>query len=105
ILLETGRFWSSRAQPEEDGYCHIRGVIGPDEYHEHIDDNAFTNVMARWNIRRGLEVVSWLQTHAQYRWAELSASLQLEASELTAWRSVADTLVTGFDATTGLFEQ
>ena len=34
ILLETGRFWSSRARPEGDGYCHIRGVIGPDEYHE-----------------------------------------------------------------------
>ena len=27
ILLETGRFWSSRAQAEADGYCHIRGVI------------------------------------------------------------------------------
>ena len=40
-------------QPEADGRYHIRGVIGPDEYHEHIDDNAYTNVMARWNIRRG----------------------------------------------------
>ena len=58
ILLETGRFWSSRAQPEADGYCHIRGVIGPDEYHEQIDDNAFTNVMARWNIRRALDVAA-----------------------------------------------
>jgi len=52
ILLETGRFWASRAQLESDGRGHIRGVIGPDEYHEHIDDNAFTNVMARGNIRR-----------------------------------------------------
>ena len=34
ILLETGRFWSSRAQMEADGHCHIRSVIGPDEYHE-----------------------------------------------------------------------
>ncbi len=58
ILLETGRFWSSRAQPERDGYCHVRNVIGPDEYHEHIDDNAYTNVMARWNIRRALEVAA-----------------------------------------------
>ena len=55
ILLETGRFWSSRAQLEGDGYCHIRGVIGPDEYHEHIDDNAYTNVMAR---PRGASVAS-----------------------------------------------
>jgi trehalose/maltose hydrolase-like predicted phosphorylase len=61
ILLETARFWSSRAQPEADGSRHIRGVIGPDEYHEHIDDNAFTNVMARWNIRRALDVAALLR--------------------------------------------
>ena len=61
IILETARFWSSRAQPEADGYCHIRDVIGPDEYHERIDDNAFTNIMARWNIRRGLELVVLLR--------------------------------------------
>ena len=36
-----GRFWSSRARLEADGHRHIRGVIGPDEYHEHIDDNAY----------------------------------------------------------------
>jgi len=48
ILLETARFWSSRGTLEADNQVHIRGVIGPDEYHEHIDDNAFTNVMARW---------------------------------------------------------
>ena len=34
ILLETARFWSSRAKLEADGLGHIRGVIGPDEYHE-----------------------------------------------------------------------
>src|SRR5207342_2194513 len=37
ILLETGRFWASRAKPEADGRHHIRDVIGPDEYHEHVD--------------------------------------------------------------------
>ena len=43
ILLETARFWASRAVLEDDGAYHIRGVIGPDEYHEGVDDNAFTN--------------------------------------------------------------
>ena len=33
------------------GRGHIRHVIGPDEYHEDVDDNAYTNVMARWNLR------------------------------------------------------
>ena len=70
ILLETGRFWSSRAQPEADGYCHIRHVIGPDEYHEDIDDNAFMNVMARSNIRRALEIAALLCKRWPDKWAD-----------------------------------
>ena len=105
ILFETARFWSSRALPEADGRCHIRGVIGPDEYHEHIDDNAYTNVMARWNIRRALDVVALLRTRWPARWASLASHLQLEDGELTAWRQVADTMATGLDPATGLFEQ
>jgi trehalose/maltose hydrolase-like predicted phosphorylase len=105
ILLETARFWASRAEPEADGHHHIRGVIGPDEYHEHIDDNAYTNIMARWNIRRGLDIAALLGERWPARWAELSARLELGAPELQHWRKVAETLVTGFDPRTGLFEQ
>ena len=105
VLLETGRFWSSRAQPEGDGYCHIRGVIGPDEYHEHIDDNAYTNVMARWNIRRALEVAALLRDRWSDRWARLSHGLGLDDTELARWRSVAETMFTGWNSQTGLFEQ
>ena len=105
ILLETGRFWSSRAQPEGDGYCHIRDVIGPDEYHEHVDDNAYTNVMPRWNIRRALEVAAVLRERWPDRWARLSHGLGLDDAELGRWRTVAETMVTGWNAQTGLFEQ
>jgi len=105
ILLETGRFWSSRAQPEADGYYHIRGVIGPDEYHENIDDNAFTNVMARWNIRRALDVATLLRERWPEYWASLSSRLGLCDGELMQWRTVAETMATGLDPKTGLFEQ
>jgi trehalose/maltose hydrolase-like predicted phosphorylase len=105
ILLETGRFWSSRAQPEADGYCHIRGVIGPDEYHENIDDNAFTNVMARWNIRRALDVAAMLRERWPECWADLSSRLRLDDAELKEWLKVAQTMATGFDPGTGRFEQ
>jgi trehalose/maltose hydrolase-like predicted phosphorylase len=105
ILLETARFWSSRAQPEADGQHHIRGVIGPDEYHETIDDNAFTNVMARWNIRRGLEAAALLRQQWPARWASLSGAIGLDRAELAQWADVANTLATGFDAHSGLFEQ
>ena len=47
ILIETARFWASRVTREEDGRYHIRCVIGPDEYHETVDDNAYTNGLAQ----------------------------------------------------------
>lgn len=105
ILLETARFWWSRAVFEADGQCHIRGVIGPDEYHETIDDNAFTNVMARWNLARGLEVATLMSERWPDRWSTLSTRLDLDAVELAGWRTTAAAMATGFDPETGLFEQ
>jgi trehalose/maltose hydrolase-like predicted phosphorylase len=105
ILLETARFWSSRAQLEPDGQYHIRQVIGPDEYHERIDDNAFTNGMARWNLERGLEIVALLRERWTEHWPALASRLELAEPELHLWRDVATRLVTGLDTGTGLFEQ
>ena len=62
MLLETARFWVSRAARDREGRYHVRVVVGPDEYHEGVDDNAYTNVLARWNIKRALEALAWLET-------------------------------------------
>jgi trehalose/maltose hydrolase-like predicted phosphorylase len=105
IHLETARFWASRAGSEADGMCHIRGVIGPDEYHETIDDSAYTNVMARWNIKRGIEVAALMRDRWPRRWIDLARQLNLEDTELQQWAEVANTLFTGFDPESGLFEQ
>lgn len=55
ILAETGRFWCSRATWDEQRRAYvIRDVIGPDEYKEHVDNNAYTNYMAQYNMRLAL---------------------------------------------------
>ncbi|MBJ7484956.1 glycosyl hydrolase family 65 protein [Brevundimonas sp.] len=105
ILLETARFWASRATLEDDGRRHIRGVIGPDEYHDGIDDNAFTNVMARWNIERGGDAAALMRERWPERWEELSARLGFDGSEVEGWAGIATTIETGLDVRTGLFEQ
>ena len=105
IILETARFWASRATLEADGRYHIRGVIGPDEYHEGVDDNAYTNGLARWNIERGLEVAELFQTMGLERWSMLRQQLGITTAELVEWRDVATRLVTGLDTTSGLLEQ
>ncbi|MBV9653166.1 MAG: glycoside hydrolase family 65 protein [Acetobacteraceae bacterium] len=105
IMLETARFWTSRADPDAEGRYHIKGVIGPDEYHEGIDDNAFTNVMARWNIRRALDVAAFLRRHWPEAWERLTQALHLDDAELSQWRKAADTLALARDTETGILEQ
>jgi trehalose/maltose hydrolase-like predicted phosphorylase len=104
ILVETARFWASRAKIEADGRAHIRGVIGPDEYHETVDDNAYTNGMARWNLERAADAITtFKERHCD--WAKLAARLNLAGDEPASWRHMAARLVTGFNPDTGLFEQ
>jgi trehalose/maltose hydrolase-like predicted phosphorylase len=105
ILLDTARFWVSRAVVEADGKRHIRHVIGPDEYHEDVDDNAFTNVMARWNITRALEAVNLLRTRWPNHAAALLKKLELSDDEFAEWRDAIAQIAIGFDPVTGLYEQ
>ena len=53
LLLETARFWMSRTT-EVKGRLEIHDVIGPDEYTEHVNNNAFTNYMAYCNVAQAL---------------------------------------------------
>jgi trehalose/maltose hydrolase-like predicted phosphorylase len=87
ILVETARYWASRIRLDGQGRAHLYGVIGPDEYHEPVDDNAFTNVLARWNLRRAAEAGG------------------VHPAEREAWLAVADAIVDGYDRTSGLYEQ
>lgn len=55
MVFETAKFWASRLEwTEERSRYEIRRVIGPDEYKEHVDNNAFTNYMAYFNLKLAL---------------------------------------------------
>ena len=105
MVLETARFWASRARLEDDGRYHIRDVIGPDEYHRGVDDNAYTNLMARWNLERGLEVVHLMQKRWPEEWTALQKRLDLRHGEIELWQDVTGHLVTGLTDDNGLIEQ
>lgn len=78
ILFETARFWTSRVTRGERHY-HIRGVVGPDEYHHSVDDNAYTNWMARFNLNQAAEAARHLGTNLAeaQEWATLAESLYI----------------------------
>ncbi|WP_157691572.1 beta-phosphoglucomutase family hydrolase [Noviherbaspirillum autotrophicum] len=82
LLYETARFWASRVTPGERHH-HIRGVVGPDEYHHSVNDNAYTNWMARFNLERA----AWMARQAGANmpeadeWEALAQSLYLPAPD------------------------
>jgi len=90
LLVETARYWASRIRCDQAGRGHIDHLMGPDEYHQIVDDNAFTNVMARWNLRRSAEILA----HADD-----------DTEEVEVWRALADGLVDGWNPGRGVYEQ
>ncbi len=88
LLTDTARYWMSRVRVDSAGVGHIDGVIGPDEYHEDVDDNAFTNQMAAWNLTRAAELVR-------------RADAETESTESEQWLTLAGALVNGYDPETG----
>ncbi|HHW12060.1 MAG TPA: glycoside hydrolase family 65 protein [Firmicutes bacterium] len=89
IICQTARFWASRAEyaPEDDCY-EINNVMGPDEYSEFVNNNYFTNAMAQWTLRKGLEVYALLEEKGKAE--ALTAKIGLKKEELANWRIVAE---------------
>ena len=93
LLVEISRFWVDLAEHDPaTGRWSIRGVMGPDEFHDGhpdrpgagIDDNSYTNVMVSWLLRRTLEMHRLLGDSGSPLWERLA----LEPSELEAWDRV-----------------
>ncbi len=94
LMLDIAQFWSSMASFDmARGRYEIRGVMGPDEYHEAYPDapqaglanNAYTNLMAAWVLCRALDVLDRLSGQ---RRAELMSRLGLNTDEIARWDDI-----------------
>jgi trehalose/maltose hydrolase-like predicted phosphorylase len=105
LILDTAKFWASRAEwnAEADRY-EYNDVIGPDEYHEHVDNNAYTNRLAQWNLQTTLDMLEWLKRHAPDKADELIERLDLSEERLKKWHDVMEKIYLHIEPS-GLIEQ
>jgi len=96
IILDTAVFWGSRVEAKNGRY-EISQQIGPDEYHENIDNSVFVNRMVAWHLESALNTLDWLKTHAPADAERLIASLGLTAERFHHWRDVIANLFIPFD--------
>jgi alpha,alpha-trehalose phosphorylase len=86
ILVETARMWVSLGTWTPVGTFEIHCVTGPDEYTAIVDNNFYTNVMARFNLRRAAQLVQLLQQEFPRDWERVEVRLgSVTDTELEHW--------------------
>ncbi len=107
VLVGTARMWVDLGfwRNEEDGAFHIHSVTGPDEYTTVVNDNLFTNVMARFNLRHAAQAVRELAERDGVEYERLLKRLTLEMSEVEDWEKAADDMSIPFDEHLGIHPQ
>ena len=107
ILVETARmwadlgFWRSNGEPT----FHIHGVTGPDEYTTVVNNNLFTNVMARFNLEQAVESLEWIRDQHPEDYIRVVARLRLDLDEVEEWRKCAAGMTIPYDEGLGIHPQ
>ncbi|MGB4779266.1 glycoside hydrolase family 65 protein [Microbacterium sp.] len=110
IAVETARLWATLGfwRFNEDGQpevFHIHGVTGPDEYTTVVNDNLFTNVMARYNLRFAARVVREMADVAPEAYALMAQRLSLDPAEPDAWDAAASAMHIPYSEGLGIHPQ
>jgi alpha,alpha-trehalose phosphorylase len=92
VLVETARFWMELGffSERRGGRFCINGVTGPDEYTTVVDNNAYTNLMAKENLEIAVRITEWLAGADPAGHAELVRETGLTALEVASWRRAAE---------------
>ena len=80
--LEVARFYLSYSSIDKNGVYHLNDVIGPDEYHERINDNTFTNYLVKDVISKTLKYFNGLKEKSPYKTSKLLTKIKMSEKEL-----------------------
>jgi len=105
ILVETARLWLDLGFYGRDGRFHIHGVTGPDEYTTVVNDNAYTNLMARLNLNFAAATVRRLRQERPGDYTALVHAVKLQPDEVNSWEQAAAVMHVPFDEARGIHPQ
>lgn len=105
MLLQIARFMASRVeQSGKTGKYGYYGVMGPDEFHMMVNNNAYTNYMGKRTLAYAAEVLVDMQRKQPAAYAALAEKTALAADEPARWQHIADNMYIPQTAD-GLIEQ
>jgi alpha,alpha-trehalose phosphorylase len=105
ILVETARLWEDLGFYGADGKFHIHGVTGPDEYTTVVNDNTYTNLMARLNLNYAASTVRLLREERPDAYTALAHEVGLRPDEVESWERAAAAMHVPYDPEWGIHPQ
>jgi alpha,alpha-trehalose phosphorylase len=105
VLAETARLWCDLGFYSEAGTFHLHGVTGPDEYTTLVNDNTYTNLMARHHLRYASWVLRQLPEEDPHRAEVLREDIGLSDAEIEEWERAADAMYVPYDEKRGVHPQ
>lgn len=99
MLIETARLWYDLGffSDRKDGKFCIHGVTGPDEYNTVVNNNTYTNLMARENLWYASGVLERFQKEKPQRFKVLVHRTKVNETEIQEWRKAADAMYVPYD--------
>lgn len=107
ILIETARFWCEFGEyvDYKGGKFCINGVTGPDEFAVLVNNNCYTNMMARENMKYAVNAVAYLKKNLPEKYAALAKKIGLDESEPKEWQRAIDNMYIPYDESRGIYPQ
>ncbi len=107
ILIEMARLYEDLGFYATNGeeQFHIHGVTGPDEYTTVVNDNAYTNVMARFTMRYAARSIAFLREWNPDAYASVARRTGLTDEEIAAWHRACDAMFIPYDTELGIHPQ
>ena len=106
VLIAISRFWAQRVNWSErkDQYVML-GVTGPNEYENNVNNNWYTNYIARWTLSYTKQAIDMVKTTSAERWSEIEQLNNFSEDELTYWTDVIDKMYFPYDEQLNIYLQ
>ena len=106
VLIAIARFWQQRAtySTYRNQYV-ILGVTGPNEYENNVNNNFYTNYLAKWCIDYAVEQINKVEKEYASDFTRIMSKVNLDASEIEHWKAVADNMYFPYSEELGVYLQ
>jgi maltose phosphorylase len=106
VLIGIARFWHQRAtySTYRNQYV-ILGVTGPNEYENNVNNNFYTNYLAKWCIDYAVEQINKVEKEFASDYARIMSKVNLDKAEIAHWKAVADNMYFPYSEEHGVYLQ